>query len=69
MVVQKRFWSATGRNRIKRCLREFFRLYKYRIPLPGKDVVVIARPGALELSPRQIALELLPVFLKLEGRR
>lgn len=69
MVVQKRFWSATGRNRIKRCLREFFRLHKHRIPLPGKDIVIVARPGALELPPAQIASELLPLFLKPGGAR
>jgi ribonuclease P protein component len=69
LVVQKRYWSATGRNRVKRCLREFFRLYKHLIPLPGKDIVVIARPGALDLSPQQIAAEVLPILSRKEGRR
>lgn len=68
LVVQKRYWSAVKRNRIKRCLREFFRLNKHRIPLPGKDVVVIARPGAQDLNPMQIAEELLPVLSKQESR-
>jgi ribonuclease P protein component len=68
LVVQKRYWSAVGRNRIKRCLREFFRVNKYRIPLPGKDLVVIARPGAQELTPSQIAAELLPILVRQEGR-
>ncbi|NTW35226.1 MAG: ribonuclease P protein component, partial [Syntrophobacteraceae bacterium] len=53
---------------IKRCLREFFRLHKHRIPLPGKDVVVIARPGAQDLTPSQIAAELLPILLRRKGR-
>lgn len=68
LVVQKRYWSAAGRNRIKRCLREFFRLHKHRIPLPGKDLVVIARPGAQDLTPSQIAGELLPILLRQKGR-
>lgn len=68
LVVQKRYWSAVGRNRIKRCIREFFRLNRHRIPLPGKDLVVIARPGAQDLNPAQIAEELLPVLLKQKGR-
>ena len=68
LVVQKRYWSAVGRNRIKRCIREFFRLNKHRIPLPGKDLVVIARPGAQDLNPVQIAEELMPVLLRQEGR-
>jgi len=68
LVVQKRYWSAVGRNRIKRCLREFFRLNKHRIPQPGKDVVVIARPGAQELDPMQIAEELLPILSRQESR-
>jgi ribonuclease P protein component len=57
LVVQKRFWCAVKRNRIKRVLREWFRLYKGRIPLPARDIVVIARPGAEKLSPRDIAVE------------
>jgi ribonuclease P protein component len=68
LVVQKRYWSAVRRNRIKRCLREFFRLHKHRIPLPGKDVVLIARPGAQDLDPAQIAAELLPVFTRQKDR-
>lgn len=69
LVVQKRFWgSSVARNRIKRCLREWFRLYKHEIPVPGKDIVLIARPGAEKLSPNDIAKELLAVFVKQGGR-
>ncbi|MFP5212954.1 MAG: ribonuclease P protein component [Acidobacteriota bacterium] len=68
MVVQKRFWGAVERNRIKRCLREWFRLGMHRIPLPARDVVVIARPGAEALSPADIERELLPLFQKQGGR-
>jgi len=68
MVVQKRFWHAVNRNLIKRRLREWFRLHKHLIPLPGKDIVVIARPGAERLSSYDMARELLAAFAKRDGR-
>lgn len=68
MVVQKRFWPAVGRNLIKRRLREWFRLHKWALPLPGKDIVLIARPGAEGLSLNDMTKELLAVFLKRDGR-
>lgn len=58
LVVQKRFFDAVRRNRIKRCLREWFRLHKGEIPLPGKDIVIVARVGAERLKTREIALEM-----------
>lgn len=67
LVVQKRFWCAAKRNRIKRVTREWFRLNKARIPMPPKDIVVIARPGAEKLSPVELCAELLPVFDKQDG--
>jgi ribonuclease P protein component len=69
LVVQKRFWSSVRRNRIKRCLREWFRLHKHSIPLPGKDIVVIARPGAEKLSSTAMAKELVSVFVKTQDAR
>ena len=62
LVVQKRFWPAVGRNRIKRVLREWFRLHKGEITRPAKDIVVIARPGAEKLSPRDIHMEFSRIF-------
>jgi ribonuclease P protein component len=63
LIVQKRFWPAARRNRIKRVIREWFRLNKGRIPGPGKDIVVIARPGAEKLSPGDLLREFTDVFL------
>jgi len=68
LVVQKRFWNAVQRNRIKRRLREWFRLHKNSIPLPGKDIVVIARPGADKIPFRKMVDELLALFEKQDGR-
>jgi ribonuclease P protein component len=64
LIVQKRFWPAVRRNRIKRVIREWFRLNKDRIPLPEKDIVVIARPGAEKLSPGDLLKEFSTVFYK-----
>ena len=68
LVVQKRFWgAAVKRNRIKRVVREWFRLNKGLIPTPGRDIVVIARPGAEKLSPGDIREEFYRVFGKQEN--
>ncbi len=67
LVVQKRFWHSVGRNRIKRCLREWFRLNKSDIPLPGKDIVIVARPGAEKLTAPEVAKELQAVFMEQDG--
>jgi ribonuclease P protein component len=68
MVVQKRFWNAVKRNRIKRCLREFFRHNKGRLGVSPRDVVIIALPGAEQLRPTEIAAEILEVLTKKEER-
>jgi ribonuclease P protein component len=70
LVVQKRLWpSAVRRNRIKRVIREWFRLYKGEILQPAKDIVVIARPGAEKLSPGDLHTEFSRVFHGQENSR
>ena len=67
LIVRKQFWTAPKRNRIKRVVREWFRLNKSRISQPARDIVVIARPGAERLSPGDLSKEFLPVLNKQDG--
>ena len=69
LVVQKRFWSgAVVRNRIKRCIREWFRLSRLQIPAPYRDIVVVARRGAESLGNGEASAELTALFTKQDTR-
>ena len=53
------------RNRVKRLIREFYR--QRPESGPGRDVVVIARPGAGQLGYREVAEELEPLLSRAAG--
>ena len=45
ITTSRKVGAAARRNRVKRLLREFFRLHKACLP-PSSDILFIAKPGA-----------------------
>lgn len=56
LIVTRKVGSAVVRNRIKRVARECFRRTPGFVP-DGIDLIVVARPGAAELSFAEAAAE------------
>ncbi|MGL6160749.1 ribonuclease P protein component [Microbulbifer sp.] len=66
VIAKKHVRNASDRNRIKRIVRETFRLRQHQ--LPPLDTVVLARTGAGELDRAELAALLDKLWRKLAQR-
>lgn len=68
LVTSRKVASAVGRNRVRRHLRETFRLHRDRFPA-RHDVVVIAKEGAAALDSAAVRGEILSALDRRPGPR
>lgn len=67
VTASRKVGPAVQRNRLKRGIREWFRHSRGKFE-ENVDIVVIARPGARELDPKQLRTQLDALLTKL-GRK
>jgi len=65
-VPKKKVRHASDRNRIKRIIRESFRLSKHK--LPNVDIIVIAKHGIGDLDNKTLSNQLEKLWKKLNKR-
>lgn len=64
-TVSKKVGKSVIRNRVKRLLRESYRLNEEKI-LPGYDIIFVARDRASQASYKEIESAMLHLFRKMK---